>query len=219
ESVFARPLSLARRVKDQRQRQRGRKLYSLHAPEVECIGKGKAHKPYEFGVKVSVATPLNRCRGGQFVAHVKALPGNPYDGHTLAAVLPDIESTIGAGLERIVTDAGDKGPNAPKHQRFKVYVAGQKRGLTAAIKRAFRRRSAVEPTIGHLKNEHRMGRNYLAGRAGDAANAVPGRAGGAAPPVLAAVGSNFALPLRWPALLRRLVRAALAAPSHSNRTI
>jgi transposase, IS5 family len=80
ESVFARPLSLARRVREQRQRERGRKLYSLHAPEVECIGRGKAHKPYEFGVKVSVATPLNRCRGGQFVAHVKALPGNPYDG-------------------------------------------------------------------------------------------------------------------------------------------
>ena len=206
--VFALPLSRARRVKDQRQRQRGRKLYSLHAPEVECIGKGKAHKPYEFGVKVSVATPLNRCRGGQFVAHVKALPGNPYDGHTLAAVLPDIESTIGAGLERIVTDAGYKGHNAPKHQRFKVYVAGQKRGLTAAIKRAFRRRSAVEPTIGHLKNEHRMGRNHLAGRAGDAANAV-----------LAAVGYNFGLLLRWLALLLRIVLAVLAAPSHSNRTI
>src|SRR4051794_24737510 len=62
---------ITRRVKDQRQRQRGRKLYSLHAPEVECIGKGKAHKPYEFAVKVSVATPLNRCRGGQFVAHAR----------------------------------------------------------------------------------------------------------------------------------------------------
>ena len=129
---------------------------------------------------------------------VKALPGNPYDGHTLAAVLPDIESTIGAGLERIVTDAGYKGHNAPKHQRFKVYVAGQKRGLTAAIKRAFRRRSAVEPTIGHLKNEHRMGRNHLAGRAGDAANAV-----------LAAVGYNFGLLLRWLALLLRIVLAVL----------
>jgi IS5 family transposase len=78
--VFALPLSRARRVKDQRQRQRGRKLYSLHAPEVECIGKGKAHKPYELGVKVSVATPLNRCRGGQFVAHVKALPAIPMTG-------------------------------------------------------------------------------------------------------------------------------------------
>jgi transposase, IS5 family len=205
--VFARPLSLARRVKDQRQRERGRKLYSLHAPEVECIGKGKAHKPYEFGVKVSVATPLHRCQGGQFVAHVKALPGNPYDGHTLAAVVPAIESTIGAALERIVTDAGYKGHNAPKDQRFKVYVAGQKRGLTAAIKRAFRRRSAVEPTIGHLKNEHRMGRNHLAGRAGDAANAV-----------LAAAGYNFRLLLRWLALLLQIVLAALTRPSHPSPT-
>jgi IS5 family transposase len=205
--ALALPLALARRVKDQRQRQRGRKLYSLHAPEVECIGKGKAHKPYEFGVKVSVATPLKRCRGGQFVAHAKALPGNPYDGHTLAAVVPDIESTIGAELDRIVTDAGYKGHNAPKDKRFKVYVAGQKRGLTAAIKRAFRRRSAVEPTIGHLKNEHRMGRNRLAGRAGDAANAV-----------LAAAGYNFSLLLRWLALLRALIAAMLqAAASGSSK--
>jgi IS5 family transposase len=205
--VFALPLSLARRVKDQRQRERGRKVYSLHAPEVECIGKGKAHKPYEFGVKVSVATPLHRCKGGQFVSHVTALPGNPYDGHTLAAVVPAIESTIGAALDRIVTDAGYTGHNAPKDQRFKVYVAGQKRGLTAAVKRAFRRRSAVEPTIGHLKNEHRMGRNHLAGRAGDAANAV-----------LAAAGYNFRLLLRWLALLLHLVLAALTRPSHASLT-
>jgi IS5 family transposase len=81
--VFAEPLSLAFRVRHQRQNQRGRKVYSLHAPEVECIGKGKAHRPYEFGVKVSVATTLAHSKGGQFIAHVKALPGNPYDGHTL----------------------------------------------------------------------------------------------------------------------------------------
>jgi len=160
--VFAQPLALARRVKDQRQRERGRKVYSLHAPEVECIGKGKAHKPYEFGVKVSVATPLQRCRGGQFVAHVKALPGNPYDGHTLATVIPDLEAAVGAELERVITDAGYKGHHAPAEKRFRVYVAGQKSGLTAAIKRAFRRRAAVEPVIGHLKAEHRMGRNHLA---------------------------------------------------------
>src|SRR3954449_1088361 len=100
--IFALPLSLARRVKDQRRGERGRKVYALHAPEVECIGKGKAHKRYEFGVKVSVATPLRRCKGGQFVAHVKALPGNPYDGHTLESVIPDIERTIGAELEQVI---------------------------------------------------------------------------------------------------------------------
>jgi IS5 family transposase len=172
---------------------------------VECIGKGKPHKPYEFGVKISVATPLNRCKGGQFVAHVQALPGNPYDGHTLASVIPDLEQTIGAELERIVTDAGYKGHHAPQEKRFRVYVAGQKRGLTPAIKRAFRRRAAVEPVIGHLKNEHRMGRNHLAHSAGDAINAV-----------LAAVGYNFGLLLTWLALLCAWIQALLApAPDRS----
>ncbi len=136
--VFALPL--ARRVRDQRQRERGRKVYSLHAPEVECIGKGKAHKPYEFGVKVSVATTLERSRGGQFVTHVKALPGNPYDGHTLETVVPAIEETIGVTLARIVANAGYRGHNAPKDKHFKVHVAGQRRGLTKPIKRALRRR-------------------------------------------------------------------------------
>jgi IS5 family transposase len=204
-AAFALPLSLARRVKDQRQRERGRKVYALHAPEVECIGKGKAHKPYEFGCKISVATPLQRCRGGQFVAHVQALPGNPYDGHTLATVIPQIEQTIGAELARVVTDAGYKGHHAPKQKRFRVYVAGQKRGLTPAIKRAFRRRAAVEPVIGHLKAEHRMGRNHLAHSAGDAINAV-----------LAAVGYNFRLLLKWLALLCAFVRALLAAAPESS---
>src|SRR4249919_2909148 len=78
EAKVAGLLPLARRVREQQQRQRGPKVYSLHAPEVECIGKGKAHRPYEFGVKVSVATTLARSKGGQFIAHVKALPGAPY---------------------------------------------------------------------------------------------------------------------------------------------
>jgi hypothetical protein len=77
EAAFAQLLMLARRVREQKQRQRGSKVYSLHAPEVECIGKGKAHRPYEFGVKVSVATTISHARGGQFVTHVQALPGNP----------------------------------------------------------------------------------------------------------------------------------------------
>ena len=206
ESVFARPLSLARRVREQRQRERGRKLYSLHAPEVECIGRGKAHKPYEFGGKVSVATPLNRCRGGQFVAHGKALPGNPYGGHTLATVIPAIEATIGAELSRMITDAGYKGHHAPEEKRFRVYGAGPKRGLSPAIQRALRRRAAGEPVIGPLKGEHRMGRNHLAGSQGDAINAV-----------LAATGYNFRLLLRWLALLWAWITTLLdPAPSRST---
>jgi transposase, IS5 family len=93
EMVFKGILSWARRVRDQKQRSRGPKVYSLHAPEVECIGKGKAHRPYEFGVKVSVATTHRHAKGGQLVTHAKALPGNPYDGHTLATVIPDSSAT------------------------------------------------------------------------------------------------------------------------------
>ena len=187
------PLSLAHRVREQQQSQRGKKIYSLHAPEVECIGKGKAHRPYEFGVKVSVATTLHRSKGGQFIAHVKALPGNPYDGHTLATVIPEMEAQIGASLSRIVADRGYRGHNAPPDQRFKVYISGQRRGVTDAIKRDLRRRSAVEPVIGHAKTEHRLGRNFLKGRHGDAANAV-----------LAAAGYNFRRLLAWLAALWRV---------------
>ena len=143
KAVFAQPLLLARRVREQRQRQRGPKVFSLHAPEVECIGKGKAHRPYEFGVKVSVAMPLQRCRGGQFVAHVAALPGNPYDGHTLATVIP--------AITRVIADAGCGGHNAPRVKGMRVYTSGQKSGVTGQVKRELRWRTAVEPVIGHLK--------------------------------------------------------------------
>jgi IS5 family transposase len=190
QGAFARSLSLARTVRDQKRHQRGYKVYSLHAPEVECIGKGKAHKPYEFGVKVSVATTLSHAKGGQFVTHVKAMPGKPYDGHTLATVIPEMEALTGNTIERVITDKGYRGHNAPPGYKFRIFIAGQKRRMTKAIKREMRRRSAVEPVIGHLKAEHRMDRNYLAHRAGDAANAV-----------LAAAGYNFHLILKWLRLL------------------
>lgn len=194
QGIFQRPLHLASRVLEQRQNQRGKKVYSLHAPEVECIGKGKAHAPYEFGVKVSIATTLKRSKGGQFALHAKALPGNPYDGHTLAEVIPDMEKTIGTGIERLLADAGYRGHNAPLSHRFKIYTSGQKRRMTPSIKREMKRRAAVEPVIGHIKNEHRMGRNYLAGTRGDAINAI-----------LAAAGYNFSLLINWLRMILRLL--------------
>jgi IS5 family transposase len=198
EIALSRMLSLARRVLDQKQRQRGPKVYSLHAPEVECIGKGKAQRPYEFGVKVSVATTLSHAKGGQFVAHAKALPGAPYDGHTLATVIPEMEALIGNTIERILADKGYRGHNAPPDYKFRVFTSGQKRRMTPKIKRELRRRSAIEPVIGHLKSEHRMGRNYLWHRQGDAANAV-----------LAAVGYNFRRLIQWLKLLLRQILALL----------
>jgi IS5 family transposase len=193
-----RMLALARRVLDQKQRQRGPKVYSLHAPEVECIGKGKAHRPYEFGVKVSVATTLSHAKGGQFVTHVKAMPGNPYDGHTLKTVIPEMEALIGNIIERLLGDKGYRGHNAPPGYKFRVFISGQKRRVTPKIKRELRRRSAIEPVIGHLKSEHRMGRNYLWHRQGDAINAV-----------LAAAGYNFRRLIRWLSLLLRQILSAL----------
>jgi IS5 family transposase len=205
EATFAQALSLARSVREQRHHQRGKKIYSLHAPEVECIGKGKAHRPYEFGVKVSVATTLNHSAGGQFVTHVKAFPGNPYDGHTLAAVIPDIERQTGGTIRRLVADKGYRGHNASADYKFRIYISGQKRGLTDAIKRDLRRRSAVEPVIGHLKDDHRMGRNYLAGETGDATNAI-----------LAAVGYNFRRLLAWLRLFLSALLSAIEAERHAT---
>jgi IS5 family transposase len=205
EAAFAHLLSLARRVRAQERGQRGPKIYSLHAPEVECIGKGKAHKPYEFGVKVSVATTLKHSKGGQFVVHAQALPGNPYDGHTLAGVIPAIEQLVGNTIERLHADAGYRGHNAPPDYKFKIYTSKQKRRVTPQIKREMRRRAAVEPVIGHLKEDHRMDRNYLAHRQGDFNNAV-----------LAAAGYNFRRLIRWLRLILRFFLAILFAPPNTR---
>lgn len=204
EDRFARLLGLAIRVRHQDHRQRGPKVYSLHAPEVECIGKGKARAPYEFGCKVSVATPVTQPKGGQFVLHAKALHGNPFDGHTLGPVVADMERLTGIEVRRIHVDKGYRGHNHPN--RFKVWISGQVRRTTKAIRREMKRRAAVEPVIGHLKAEHRMDRNYLKGRDGDRANAV-----------LAAAGYNFSLLLRWLARLLRALIAALAVLTFKPR--
>jgi transposase, IS5 family len=198
---FADLLALATRVRFQDHRQRGPKVYSLHAPEVECIGKGKARAPYEFGCKVSLATPATKPKGGQFVLHTKALHGNPFDGHTLGPVITELERLTGVETRRIHVDKGYRGHN--HKQKFRVWISGQVKRVTAPIRREMRRRAAVEPVIGHTKAEHRMGRNYLQGRSGDRINAV-----------LAAAGYNFGLLLRWLAkLLRALMQALLLVPA------
>jgi IS5 family transposase len=202
ETRFAPLLDLALKVMFQDQRRRGRKVYALHAPEVECIGKGKARSPYEFGCKVSVATPVTQPKGGQFVLHAQALHGNPFDGHTLGPVVADLEKLTGVEVKRIHVDKGYRGHSYPN--KFRVWISGQVRNVTATIRREMKRRAAVEPVIGHIKAEHRMDRNYLKGYAGDRANAI-----------LAAAGYNFSLLLRWlAALLRALFR--LLAPGHNQ---
>ena len=196
KAIFAVPLSRANQLRRQKQRQRGWKLYSWHAPEVECIGKGKARAPYEFGCKVSIATPVTKPKGGQFVLHAKALHGNPYDGHTLGPVVAGMQELTGVEVRRIHVDKGYRGHDYPN--KFRVWISGQVRRVTKTIRREMRRRAAVEPVIGHVKAEHRMDRNYLKGRDGDSANAV-----------LAAAGYNFSLLLRWLEVILRAVFQAL----------
>ena len=197
EAAFEWPLTKASQVRSQQQRQRGWKLYSFHAPEVECIGKGKASAPYEFGVKVSIVTTNARAPGGQFVLHAKALPGNPYDGHMLAPIIADTQTLTGCAIERAYVDKGYRGHHVPQPHR--VFISGQKRGVFGRTKRQLRRCSASEPVIGHMKTDGHLGHRYLKGRAGDAANAI-----------LSAVGYNLRLVLAWlRALLTKILGARL----------
>ena len=149
------------------QRQDKQKLYSVHAPEVECLAKGKAHKPYEFGVKVSVATTQTR----NFIVGMQALAGTPYDGHTLVGQLEQVKRLTGQIPSRCVVDQGYRGHGIEPSQT-EILISRQRRSLTRALKRVLRRRNAIEPIIGHMKEDGWLGRNHLKGNLGDKLNAL-----------------------------------------------
>lgn len=171
---LAKLLATAHRIHAQ-QRHDKNKVYSVHEPEVECIAKGKAGKPYEFGNKVSVAVTS---RGGWLVG-AKSFTGNPYDGHTLAEQMKQVRSMIGDRVGEAHVDMGYRGHDY--QGQATVHVDKRSRGRTPRpLWRWMKRRAAIEPSIGHLKNEHRLERNRLRGTYGDAINAV-----------LAAAAMNF----------------------------
>ena len=172
-------LARANRIRQQQPKD-SHKLYSLHEPEVQCISKGKAHKRYEFGQKVAIATT----NGGNWIVASRMIANNPYDGHTLAETLTAVESIIGISVTDAYVDKGYRGHDYTG--AAEVHIAGQRyNGASRAERKRRRRRSAVEPKIGHLKSDHRMDRCFLAGLHGDAINAV-----------LAAAGSNMRKLLR-----------------------
>ena len=187
---LAKLLATAHRIHAQ-QRPDKNKVYSVHEPEVECIAKGKAGKPYEFGNKVSVAVTS---RGGWLVG-AKSFTGNPYDGHTLAEQMKQVRSMIGDRVGEAHVDMGYRGHDY--EGQATVHVDKRSRGRTPRpLWRWMKRRAAIEPSIGHLKNEHRLERNRLRGTYGDAINAV-----------LAAAAMNFhkLLGASWLYFLRRLL--------------
>ena len=145
------------------------KIYSLHAPEVECIAKGKAHKKYEFGCKVSFVTSSK----GNFVLGAQALHGNPYDGHTLAGAIEQAEQLIPGAIKKIEAAFVDQGYRGISCAGIEVHVvkSGLKR-IKPTLRSWMKRRSAIEPLIGHMKNDGGSKRNHLLGQEGDRINAL-----------------------------------------------
>lgn len=186
-------LERARQLHAQRPKDK-HKLYALHAPEVECISKGKARQPYEFGVKVSLA--ITEKQG--LIVGARSFPGNPYDGHTLHAQLEQtsilLQDLPGSPKPHTaIVDLGYRGIDA-EVAPIQVIHRGKHKSLNQRQRRLLKRRQAVEPIIGHVKADHGMQRNWLRGEAGDAIH-----------PILCAAGFN----LRW--LLRAIVRLGLRA--------
>lgn len=167
-------LERAERIRTQ-QRGDKNKLYALHAPEVECIGKGKARKPYEFGVKVSLA--VTHLRG--LMVGARSFPGNPFDGHTLAAQLEqtnNLMQDLGRAPKQVIVDLGYRGVDAD-NSNVEIIHRGKYKSLTKVQRKWLKRRQAIEPLIGHTKADHGMQRCWLKGELGDALHALSCAAG------------------------------------------
>jgi transposase, IS5 family len=163
-------------------RQEPDKVYSWHAPEVECIAKGKAHKKYEFGCKASLAST----NGGNFIVAAMAHHGRPYDGHTLRQVLDQAAMLTGVKPGEVHVDLGYRG-HGLKDDDTGIIISRQKRGVTRTLRKRQKRRAAIEPIIGHCKNDRKVGpRNWLKGKRGDRINAIA-----------MATGFNLRKILRW----------------------
>ena len=182
-------LERAERVRTQ-QRTDKNKLYALHAPEVECLAKGKARKPYEFGVKSAIV--VSHQHG--LMLGARTFPGNPYDGHILSAVLEqatNLTQDVGLKIKHVMVDLGFRGVDASNPDK-EIIHRGKFKSLSKQQKAWLKRRTAVEPAIGHLKSDHRMDRCWLQGALGDALHSIS-----------CAAGYN----LRW--LLRAIARQGI----------
>jgi IS5 family transposase len=182
-------LELAERLLNQSKESKN-KLYSIHAPEVECISKGKAHKRYEFGCKVSMVTTSKN----NWVVAIQAHHGNPYDGHTLKSSILKAEEITNWEASNVNVDLGYRGHDYDGQAQVNIVNRRTMKNKAKSLIKWLKRRSAIEPIFGHLKSDNRLERNLLKGKDGDHINAV-----------LAACGFNlrklyrvFLLPiLKW----------------------
>lgn len=167
EGRFVRVLNLAKAIFNQKRNDKN-KVYSVHAPEVECIAKGKVHKKYEFGCKVSMVSSSR----DNWILGIDALHGNPFDGHTLKNALQQVKQITGWQPLHAYCDKGYRGV-AREIPDTEVHLSGKKKkSMKASLWKWFARRSAIEPIFGHLKSDHRLERNHLKGKDGDRMNAI-----------------------------------------------
>ncbi len=185
-------LARAERIFSQQPKDKN-KLYALHAPEVECIGKGKARTPYEFGVKVGIAVTARK----GLVVGARSFPGNPYDGDTLEEQLEQVEILSGTKPAMAIVDLGYRGRAV---DGVKILHRGKPRTLTRRQWDWVKRRQAVEPVIGHLKDDCRLRRCPLKGTQGDALHVIG-----------CAAGYNIRWLMRWIVFLCSFLRQRLAA--------
>ncbi len=160
-------LGLSSRLQAQ-QKESKNKIYSLHAQEVECISKGKAHKRYEFGCKVGLVTSSR----DNWVLGIQAFHGNPYDGHTLKGSLAQVKELTGWDAKEVYVDLGYRGHGISGETKIHVVNFRTMKKKVRSVKHWFKRRAAIEPIIGHLKQDNRMQRNHLHGEEGDRINAL-----------------------------------------------
>lgn len=180
DEVLVGLLSVAERLLLQQKKDKN-KLYSVHAQEVECIAKGKVHKRYEFGNKASFVTTSK----SNWLVGAQSLQGNPYDGHTLENALVQVKAIAGRSPKNAYCDQGYRGHGVQSSTTIKIVGRIPKRA-TRATRHWMKRRASIEPTIGHLKSDNRLSRNYLKGIEGNQANVL-----------LAAAGYNLAKLLAW----------------------
>ncbi len=173
---------------------RKNKLHAFHAPEVECISKSTKRTPYELGARLTVAKTLKE----GFVVGMRSMPCNPYDVYTLAETIEQVSILAERTPRTVIADRGYRGG---EHDGIHVLRFGPKRGTTCELHGMMKRRSAIEPTIGHMKTDGQPGRNWPNGTLGDAMHAV-----------LCSAGHNVRLLLRTlREFFARLIATLLAA--------
>lgn len=160
-AVLQHKLEIAQRLHAQR-RDSKNKLYALHAPEAECIAKGKVRTPQEFGVKVSVAVTAKE----GLVVGMRSMPGNPYDGHSVDSQIEQIQILSGVTPKLALVDRGVE-PAAPTR-----LLVSHTRRLPKRLKKLLKRRQVFEPKIGHMKADGLPDKNWLKGALGNAMHTI-----------------------------------------------